>query len=362
MKKIFILCALPLVAATLIAAKPSKKQLPAPPAPELQAPSGYLINGEFKADAPDMVYLWKADSTDNINLSQISDSVRVEDGKFRFAGSVAEPTMFLIATSPNLRTAGATVQNFYVENGVTTITRENASSKFVIRGTRFHSEMERLTPLFQNPTHIYDSLRNFIVDNPTSLAALDVVRAAAGYSQLTPAQVENLMALFPESAHSTRDWRLLEEKALPELRKELFAGDKYKDITLSTKDSVATSLSAVLAAHKYVLLDFWASWCGPCRKDIPAIKAAVERFGGKGFTVFGVSVDRDRDAWIKAMGDEGIDTLWPNVIETKENVYSKAYNVKFIPKNYLIAADGTIVATNLHGEELAKKLSELLGE
>ncbi len=139
-------------------------------------------------------------------------------------------------------------------------------------------------------------------------------------------------------------------------------GQKFIDINLPTPQGDSISLSSVLATNKYVLLDFWASWCPPCRKENPNVVAAFEKFNQKGFTVYGVSLDfpGKKDAWIKGIEDDKLD--WTNVSELNgwDNAASKEYGVRSIPANFLIASDGTIVATNIKEEELHTKLAELL--
>jgi peroxiredoxin len=113
---------------------------------------------------------------------------------------------------------------------------------------------------------------------------------------------------------------------------------------------------------KYVLLDFWASWCGPCREENPNVVKAYKQFKDKNFTVLGVSLDQEnkKAAWIKAINDDGL--VWNQVSDLKywSNAVAKLYSVYSVPQNFLIDPNGKIVGANLRGEELFKKLQELI--
>jgi peroxiredoxin len=113
---------------------------------------------------------------------------------------------------------------------------------------------------------------------------------------------------------------------------------------------------------KYVLLDFWASWCGPCREENPNVVKAYKQFREKNFTVLGVSLDQEnkKEAWVKAINDDGL--VWNHVSDLKywNNAVAKLYAIRSVPQNFLIDPKGKIVAANLRGEELFKKLQELI--
>lgn len=113
---------------------------------------------------------------------------------------------------------------------------------------------------------------------------------------------------------------------------------------------------------KYVLLDFWASWCGPCREENPNVVKAYEQFKDKGFTIIGISLDQPgkRDAWIKAIHADGL--VWQHVSDLQfwKNAVAQQYSIRSIPQNFLLDPQGKIVAANLRGEALTQKLQALL--
>jgi peroxiredoxin len=137
----------------------------------------------------------------------------------------------------------------------------------------------------------------------------------------------------------------------------LEVGQPFIDFTLQTKDGENVTLSEKIAQNKLTLVDFWASWCGPCRKENPVVKAAYEQFHELGFDVIGVSVDQDEAAWLKAVEDDQLP--WTQVRDS-ENKASESYMIYYIPSNFLFDQDGNMVAKGLRGEELAAKLAELL--
>ncbi|MDI3319190.1 TlpA disulfide reductase family protein [Pinibacter soli] len=136
-------------------------------------------------------------------------------------------------------------------------------------------------------------------------------------------------------------------------------GSKAPEFTQNDTQGKPVSLSSFKG--KYVLVDFWASWCGPCRMENPNVVTAFNKFKDKNFAILGVSLDKNKDAWLKAIKDDGLS--WTQVSDLKywQNEVATMYKVQSIPQNFLIDPNGNIVARDLRGPALESKLCELLG-
>jgi len=188
---------------------------------------------------------------------------------------------------------------------------------------------------------------------------------------LNPATETNYLEAFTQSlgrrfqnTKMTRDFVEYNTKMADKTRKPLpraasvNPGAPAPDVNLPTPEGKMVSLSSLKG--KYVLLDFWASWCGPCRAENPNVVAAYNKFKDKNFTILSVSLDNNKDPWTKAIKDDGL--VWTQVSDLKGWSSSAAvtYAVQSIPTNFLIDPGGKIVARNLRGGELEGTLQQLL--
>jgi thiol-disulfide isomerase/thioredoxin len=128
----------------------------------------------------------------------------------------------------------------------------------------------------------------------------------------------------------------------------------------SIADTSGKPLQLSSLKGKYVLVDFWASWCGPCRKENPNVVAAYQKYHDKGFEIVGVSLDTQKDAWMKAIAKDGL--AWNHVSDLKgwQSGIVKQFGIHAVPTSFLLDKDGKVIANNLRGEALLEKLGSLL--
>ena len=168
--------------------------------------------------------------------------------------------------------------------------------------------------------------------------------------------VNEQLKAIPENALTSE---LQELKKTYEQKASTAVGQPFKDFQAETPEGGKLSISEVAAGAKVLLVDFWASWCGPCRQEMPNVKAAYEKFHAQGFEILGVSLDESAEAWKKAIEDLGM--TWPQISDLRgwNCEGASLYTIRAIPATVLIK-DGVIVARDLRGEELTKKIEELL--
>ncbi|OIV42193.1 TlpA disulfide reductase family protein [Flavobacterium johnsoniae] len=171
------------------------------------------------------------------------------------------------------------------------------------------------------------------------------------FSYFTPDQ-KPLYEQFSETAKKSYYGQLVDK----DLNPKTLVGTSVANFGLKDKDGKPYNVKEITAGKKYILIDFWASWCGPCRKEIPNLKTAYSSYSDKGFEILSISIDKDEKAWQKALGMENMP--WHNVLD--DDKVSKSFNVKTIPATFLVDSKGVIISDNLRGAELEAKLKELL--
>ncbi len=208
--------------------------------------------------------------------------------------------------------------------------------------------------LIEDEKGVYDS--TFIVSNPSSVVSAFLIRRKV--HRLSVDELETWLAALDESLH-TSSYYVLSKEDLDKMKKVAIGSD-FTDITLPDPDGNEQSLSDI-TGNGVVLIDFWAAWCSPCRRANPGVIALYNKFHEKGFDIFGVSLDNTKEAWMKAIEDDGL--IWTQVSDIKgwQSAGANLYAVKSIPHTVLIGKDGKILAKNLSEEELKEKLIELLG-
>lgn len=208
----------------------------------------------------------------------------------------------------------------------------------------------------------YEQLTRTVLDqNRDNLFGVMLLSQQLGY-ELSGQELLDEIAKFPAEMQQTDALVRLKENAEQKMKTDI--GQPFIDIAQPNADGEQVSLESVVRnpANKYVLLDFWASWCGPCMGEVPHLKKTYDEFRKKGFEIYGVSFDEDRGDWLGAV--EQNDMNWLHVSEVKgfDNQAAKDYAIQGIPSNFLIDGQGTIVAKNLRGEALYEKISELLAQ
>lgn len=197
--------------------------------------------------------------------------------------------------------------------------------------------------------HTADStVKQIIIENGDSwwgpLLMLDML------SYFTPEQ-ESWYEGFSQEAKDSYYGKIVGEELFP----KGFMGKRVPALTLIDREKREITLSEVTKGKKYYLIDFWASWCAPCRKEMPNLRNLYEQYSPKGFEIVSISIDRREADWIKAIDEEKLQ--WPNFLDNK--MASDAFEVKAIPAMFIVDEAGVVIAEKVRGEELESILAEL---
>lgn len=146
-----------------------------------------------------------------------------------------------------------------------------------------------------------------------------------------------------------------------EKKKRAIIGQQFIDIEEADTAGVTHKLSEYCGKGDYVLIDFWASWCGPCMAEMPNVKANYEKYKGKNFNIVGLSFDQNKERWVKCIKENELNWVHLSDLKYWETIAASTYNVNGIPYSLLVDPEGKVIASNLRGEALGKKLAEIFG-
>lgn len=320
---------------------------------------------------------------------EFTDSVKVKAGKFSFSGKSAESNMYWITKSrnfseqPNLiffvdggktsikghvdslpksKVTGGQTQKDYVDYNTMMMgfgTRQqamvNAYNEAKMRGdaTTMNAKVVEYQSLEKE---VKTSLESFIKSHSKSAVSGYAIYFNNQNSNASAEELEHIVGLLDKSVLNTKYGKLAQEKLI-QLRGTSIG---FPATNFSQADPNGKMISLSDFKGKYVLVDFWASWCGPCRAENPNVVRAYNKYKDKGFTVFGVSFDQSKDKWLQAVEKDGL--TWQQVSDLKGwgNEAGKLFGITSIPQNLLLDKEGKIVAKNLRGADLDAKLEELI--
>lgn len=356
--------------------------------PALNAQQKFQVNAKIS----NIAYPAKAFLRYNNGEQIQTDSVVVKKGKFTFSGTVlipSEATITLQQSDGNTDMFTRDLLDLYLEKGKISIGGDKQVKSAVVKGAgkaqadfnRFNAIMkplrDKMAPLSEKMRQYYneknDAARDsifpllvairkdmtateteFIRNNPGSWVTLGMMKDRAVIIDIP--QFEPLYNAMTDELKNTAVGKNIADRLA--IAKKLQPGQPFKNFVMNDTEGRPVSLENFKG--KYVLVDFWASWCGPCRAENPHVLKAYNQFKDKNFDVLAISLDQKKDAWLKAIREDGMP--WTHVSDLKgfDNVAAREYGIIAIPQNFLLDPQGKIIAQNLRGENLARKLAEIL--
>ena len=325
----------------------------------------YSITGNAGLEPGDSVFLIGSGRT------ELAAGIVCADSTIRLKGRVAEPEIARLADQERIPVGTAVI---FLEPGEIRTVPTDDRRVYAVSGTPLN---DRKREFDERMADFDRKFRELPLDAPADSLYAD-------YNKLVPESIEaNLDNLFgaylfsvyefdgndiaaaktrlkqfPAAVQAHPILQRIAEKVAATENTEI--GKPYMDLTLKDADGETVALSSLAGPGRWVLLDFWATWCTPCMNEVPHLKKAYETFHAKGFEIYGVSLDTDLTRWENTIGEQ--DMNWINVAQKKGGGFDPTalYAVSSIPANFLISPEGKIVAKNLRGEHLEAKLAEVL--
>lgn len=343
--------------------------------------NSYTIKGNLKNYKDSVLYLAQQESA-----IPSFDTLKVTDGKFTFKGKADQPKFAQIIT-PDQRSGFP----LFLEPGTIEI-NGNADSmqygKVTVSGTPNNADLQKVMQI-QEPfmqtmmamqsqymqarmagdtattsgiektmdslqNVISDKMKSFVKEHPKSMVSILVLQTLG--NNMEASELEQLYSGLDTSVQHSQMGETIGSRLA--LEKKTSVGQMAPDFTMNDTDGKPVSLSSFKG--KYVLVDFWASWCGPCRAENPNVVKVYNTFKNKDFTILGVSLDKTKEDWEKAIKDDHLNWNQVSDLQYWDNAAAKLYGIQAIPANFLIDPSGKIIAKDLRGDALEQKLAEVI--